>query len=198
MMIDNNEENAQIELDLLKEQATKMGITFHPNIGLDKLQAKVDNFIPGQTDAPVEVKKEPYKLNTALPERIIETKTQLLDRKRKEATRMVRVRIACMNPNKKEWSGEILTVSNSLVGSIKKYIPFNNEEGWHIPYMMYLHLKERECQLFIKKKNSRGRQIAVPKMIKEFSVELLPDLTQQEMKDLAQRQAMAAGRETSF
>lgn len=202
-MNDTTHEDTQKELDLLKEQATRMGIPFHPNIGLDTLQAKIDSFSPDDVekttvetkDDTADEKQEPYELPD-LPERVSKSKDEILRDKRLEATKLVRVRIACMNPNKKEWEGEILTVANSLVGTMKKYIPFNNDEGWHIPYMMYLHLKDRHCQIFIKKKNARGRTIAVPKMIKEFSVELLPELTAAEIKDLAQRQAMASGKES--
>lgn len=193
------------ELDILKEQATRLNITFHPSIGLEKLRLKVEQAsnpipalsetseIPEQEKAPV-VPVKKAKLDFSKPEHIIgETEQERKKRKREMATRLVRVRIACMNPDKKDWTGEILTISNSLVGSLKKYIPFNNEEGWHIPYMMYLHLKERQCQIFIKTRDSRGRNNVTPKLIKEFSVELLPDLTEVEMKDLAQRQAMASG-----
>ena len=39
-----------------------------------------------------------------------------------------------MNPTKKEWEGEIITVSNALVAvTVKKYIPFAAEDGWHVP-----------------------------------------------------------------
>lgn len=187
------------ELEELKETATEMGITFHPAIGLEKLKEKIANFSAPEAALDATLNKEApavpaaVKIDLSKPERIIETLAQMKARKRREATRLVRVRVSCMNPNKKSWEGEILTVSNSLVGSIKKYIPFNNEEGWHIPYMMLLHLKERQCQIFVKKKGPKGDNVVIAKLIKEFSVELLPDLTEAEIKDLAQRQAMSAG-----
>ena len=54
-------------------------------------------------------------------------------------------------------------------------------------------LLQRQCQVFYTKKDSKGNKSRVGKLIKEFSVEVLPPLTERELKDLAQRQAMANG-----
>lgn len=206
-MTDDNEiTNTNTEptkLDLLKEEASKLNITFHPNIKEEKLQLKLNDYYASQNNLDATLDKEPKepevvkpKLDLSLPENILtnhETQNQRRNRIRSEANRLVRVKIACMNPNKKDHQGEILTVCNSVSGTIKRYIPYNNDEGWHIPYMMFLHLKERKCQIFVKKRNDRGVLVAISKMIKEFSVELMAPLTDAEMKDLAQRQAAANG-----
>lgn len=202
----NDNENIEAkptELDLLKEQASRLHITFHPNIKEDALKAKIAEFSASSETIPTETKpsQKDIELNAARLAQInasdtgvlVETLKENTIRRRAEAQRLVRVRVACMNPNKKDWTGEILTVSNNLVGSLKKYIPFNNEEGWHIPYMMYLHLKERQCQIFIKEKARNGMMVAKGKLIKEFNVELLEPLTGEEIKALATRQAMAKG-----
>lgn len=204
MTNEHNQSNPQpTELDLLKEHASRLGITFHPNIKEEKLKAKIAEYatsteITPDTDAiakkAAEVNAERIrKIDLAGTGVLAETAKESVIRRRNDAQRLVRVRVACMNPNKKDWTGEILTVSNNLVGSLKKYIPFNNEEGWHIPHMMYLHLKERQCQIFIKEKARNGMTIAKGKLIKEFSVELLEPLTGAEIKELATRQAMAKG-----
>ena len=96
-----------------------------------------------------------------------------------------------MNPAKKEWEGEIFTVGNAVVGSVKKYVPFNADEGWHVPYIIYEALRERQCQIFVSSKTKNGVTMRQGKMIKEYAIEVLPPLTEEELKDLAQRQAMA-------
>ena len=96
-----------------------------------------------------------------------------------------------MNPNKKEWEGEIITAGNAGVGTFKKYIPFNADEGWHVPNIIYQVLKGRECQVFSTVTGPRGNKFRKGKLIKEFAIEVLPPLTEDELKDLAQRQAMA-------
>ena len=173
------------ELTVLKARADKLGISYHPSIKLEKLRAKVKEFladdgeVDAEDEAPVASTKEK------------ETANQLRVRKRKEANALVRVRVACMNPNKKEWDGEIITTGNSTVGTIKKYVPFNAEDGYHVPRMIYEQLLQRQCQVFYTHKDSKGNKSRKGKLIKEFSIELLPPLTAGELKDLAQRQAMA-------
>lgn len=109
----------------------------------------------------------------------------------KEATKLVRIRVTCMNPAKKEWEGEIFTVGNSVIGTHKRFVPFNADEGWHVPQIMLDMIKNRECQVFITEKSKHGVSVRRGKLIKEFAVEVLPPLTEEELKDLAQRQAMA-------
>lgn len=166
------------ELEVLKDRAKQMGIEFHPNIGLDKLKAKVNGALAPE---PVEEPTSPQK----------ETKTQRTVRLRKQAHKLVRIRVACMHPDKKEYEGEIITASNSAVGSIKKYVPFNNDEGWHVPQIILNVMKERKCQVFTWVKDSRGNKVKRGKEINEFAIEILPDLTPAELQELKERQALA-------
>jgi len=190
----------QDELSVLKKRADQMGLKYHPNIGLDKLKKKVADTLNGVSDSEPEpeVKTEtPLAATRANPGSVPhETKLQMQTRLRKDATKLIRIKVACMNPNKKEWEGEIFTVSNSVVGTIKKYVPFNNEEGWHVPYMIYNMMKERQCQIFQKKRDKTGVSSVHGKLINEFSIEVMPPLNKDELNDLAQRQAMSSGTTT--
>lgn len=113
------------------------------------------------------------------------------NRKRAHALALVRVVLTCMNPAKREWDGEIFTVGNSLVGSITKFVPFNNEEGWHIPRIMYNLLRDRECQIFVTVTDPNKNKIRKGKMIKEFSIDVLEPLNAEELQELKERQALA-------
>jgi hypothetical protein len=104
---------------------------------------------------------------------------------------LVRIRVTCMNPAKAEWEGEIVTVGNSAVGSITKFIPFNADAGWHVPRIIYQQLVERQCQIFVTVTDSRGNKTRKGKLIKEFAIEVMPPLTPAELQELAQQQAMA-------
>lgn len=163
------------ELTSLKARADLMGISYHPSIGLEKLREKVNAALAADKPAGVAAEDEAAQRRRAI----------------EEATKLVRVRVNCMNPAKKEWSGEIITVGNSVVGTHKKYIPFNAEDGWHIPHIMYEALLGRECQVFVTVADSRGNKSRKGRIIKEFAVEVLPPLTQEELAELARRQAMA-------
>ena len=169
------------ELTSLKERADLLGLSYHPSIGLDKLRDKVANAIAG-------VKEE---ADPVVKEVVVESEATIRNKQRNDALELVRIRVSCMNPNKKEWEGEIFSVGNGLIGSQKKFVPFNNEEGWHVPRCIYDMVVSRECQIFVSHKDARGNMTRKPKLIKEFAVEVLPNLTTEELEELARRQAMA-------
>ena len=176
------------QLEKLKARAKTLGIKHHPSIGEEKLRAKINARMddkPEPIDSSVYVAAAPVGLPKP------ETRAQRTQRQRKEASRLIRVRISCMNPNKKEWEGEIFTVSNSVVGTFKKYVPFNTEEGWHVPQMILNMIQERKCQVFFTVKGQRGNKVRQGKLIKEFSGDILEPLNQKQREDLAKPQAMA-------
>jgi len=167
------------ELTSLKARADLLGIPYHPSIGLEKLRDKVNAAVTS-TGADTE--------NEAKPQLNENEERAAVQRK---AVELVRIRVTCMNPAKKEWEGEIFTTGNSVVGTIKKFVPFNVDEGWHVPRMILEMLQQRECQIFSTIRDNRGNTTRRGKIIKEFAVEVLPPLTEVELKELAQRQAMA-------
>ena len=178
----NEDELVVDELEVLKARADKLGIKYHPSISLAKLKEKVSEGLADEA---------PEEVVTVKPGK--ETDVQLKARKRREANALIRIRVSCMNPNKKEWDGEIITTGNTNTGTIKKFIPFNSDEGYHVPHMIYEQLLQRQCQVFVTVKDNRGNKVRKGKLIKEFAVEVLTPLTEKELKELAQRQAMATG-----
>lgn len=181
-------ELTQDELTTLKARADMLGISYHPSIGVEKLKAKIEAKL---SDAPEETDEPEVKPQVQAPGGAVETEGQKRQRLRKQAAELVRIRVTCMNPAKREWEGEIITAGNSAVGTFKKYIPFNADEGWHVPRIIYNQLVERECQVFVTTKDGRGNSVRRGKSIKEFAIEVLPPLTQEELDELARRQAMA-------
>lgn len=178
-------EIVQDELATLKERADKLGLQYHPSIGVEKLREKV---LAALADAPVDVAPQAPEPVVA-PE--VETEGQRRKRLKESALALVRIRVTCMNPNKREWEGEIFTVGNRLIGSVTKYIPFNADEGWHVPRILLEQLEARQCQVFTTIKLKNGASSRQGKLIKEFAIEYLDALTKDELHDLAQRQAMA-------
>lgn len=173
------------ELTTLKARADQMGITYHPSIKVEKLREKIAAKLAGEEEP-----KEPVTPDTGVST-ASESAAQLRVRKKREASELVRIRVTCMNPLKKEWDGEMFTCGNSLVGTIRKFVPFNADDGWHVPRIIYNMMVQRQCQVFKTEKDSRGNKTRKGKLIKEFAIEVLPQLTEAERLDLAQRQAMA-------
>ena len=178
------------ELTLLKQRAQTLGIKFHPSIGLESLRSKVSAALTREDaeEAAEEAAEEPVPEAPAAESRI-----QMRNRLRKEASALVRVRVTCMNPNKKEWKGEIFTASNSIVGTFRKYVQFNTEDGWHVPQIILNMIKARQFQTFYTIKNERGVAVRKGKLVPEFAVEVLPPLTEKELMELSRRQALAGG-----
>jgi hypothetical protein len=110
-----------------------------------------------------------------------------------ESNRLIRCRVQCMNPNKREWPGEIISVGNAKIGTWKKYIPYNNTP-YHIPKIILDHMKESKCVSFVTARDAGGNETKKPTLIREYAIEELPPLTQQELKELAQQQAMRDGK----
>lgn len=184
--IDNDETlaaSASDELTSLKARADMLGITYHPSIGVEKLREKVNAALAA--DAP------PVEPEAPVAEAVTveETPAQFKARRRREANELVRVRVTCMNPAKAEWEGEIFTAGNSAIGSFTKFIPFNADEGWHVPRIILNQIQQRQCQIFTTVRDSRGNATRKGKLIKEFAVEVLPPLTVEELAELARRQA---------
>ena len=186
--LDEAAQLAAAELENLKVRADKLGVKFHPSISADKLREKIK---AAQAEGEGEIPEKPQaKQATGTDEESPGAKKVRLKR---EGLKLVRVRITCMNPTKKEWEGEIFTVSNNSVGTVKRYVPYNLEDGWHVEQILLNQLRERQCQIFVTEKDSRGNKIRKGKLIREFAIEVLDPLTEEELHDLAQRQAMAKG-----
>lgn len=173
----------QDELTVLKARADMMGISYHPSIGVDKLRTKIQEKLDGKEE--VEEVKETVKESKK------ESVSDKHARLQKEASRLVRINVTCMNPMKKEWEGEIITAGNSVVGTHRKYVPFNTSDGWHVPYIIYKQLQERKFQSFYTVKDVRGNDLRKSKLIPEFSIQELPPLTKEEIAELARKQSMS-------
>lgn len=173
------------ELDALKKRADLMKLKYHPSISVEKLRAKIEAALNDEPDPDAEQPK--------LEKADAPTAGQLRKAAQAEALKLVRVNITCMNPAKREWEGEIFTVGNDLVGTIKKYVPFNTSDGWHVPAILLQMIRERECQIFVTERTRNGVSVRTGRQIKEFAIDVLPPLTEKELAELARRQALAAG-----
>ena len=186
-MSDVNEVTPEQELTLLKERADMMGITYHPTIGIEKLKAKINAKLAGEADPTEETPSAAVVVVDAPKTEYEKNKDQ-----REAASRLIRVVVNCMNPAKQAWEGEIFTVSNRVIGTLRKYVPFNLDAGYHIPYAIYDMLQDKKCQTFYNHTDPRTRlKTRKGKLVKEFNIVVLPPLTEEELKDLAQQQAIA-------
>lgn len=196
-VIDNDDSNtlsSRDELTLLKKRATQMGISFSPNIGIETLKKKINDRLEGISAAEIEnaysesdFSEKPVRELTAAEKRNAEKK-----RLRLEALKLVRIRVTCLNPQKKDLQGEILTVANEIVGTVRRYVPFNGQP-WHVEQILFDMMKSRKFLDIRTTRDPKNNSAMIVKkvFVPEFAIEVLPPLTKEELQKLAANQAAA-------
>lgn len=188
------------EFDMLKAQADQMGITYKANIGLETLRSRVKARLEND-DEPTDGDEDDVSdaLEVKQPAKSALSKDQIMQAERtkqhREQMALVRVRIACLNPAKATVPGEILTVANKYVGTVRKYIPFGEatDNGYHVPRILLNELKSRKFNSIKTRKGDKGAIEVTQRLVPEFSIEELEPLTKEELAKLAAQQMAAAG-----
>lgn len=192
------DEQAVDELTLLKERAKVMGIPFSNNISLETLRKRVADKMEGKDEAPeVNALTGDPEIAQAIAAKPLDQKANAIAlRKLMHATqmRLVRVRITNMDPKKKDLPGEIWTVANEYLGTVRKFVPYGEQtdDGFHIPHCLYRLLDSKR---FLHIRDVKDRTTGIVRQdkvwAKEFSLDVLPTLTQGELDRLAAAQAAA-------
>lgn len=218
---ENEQAPATDELSMLKARAKLMGITHSNNISIDKLKEKIAAKLAGEADeqeaaadadepeaealgavglsadlalgapmgAPVAEATAPQRrLTKAEQEQAIRNKLH------REEMKLLRCRITCLNPAKKDLHGEIFVVGNRYIGTVRKFVPFGEQtdDGFHIPKVLYDDLVERRFQQIQTKRDPRtGTNSVTTRWVREFAIEVLPPLDKDELAKLANAQAAA-------
>lgn len=178
------------EKEVLMNRARLMGITFSNNISVDKLREKIAAKLNDEAE------QEDAEPEAASDVDAPVSRDDLI----KASTRLVRIRIACLNPAKKDLPGEIFTVANDYIGTIRKFVPYGEatDDGYHVPYCIFQMLEEKRFLNIRTVKDRRtGTNRVEQKWVKEFAIEVLPQLTQKELDQLAQAQIAAGSVDTS-
>lgn len=162
------------ELKLYKNLADRLGIKYSGNISLDTLKAKVDDMLES-TSTMIETAESKKALRKKIKEREL---------------KLMRIRLTCLNPMKAAWRGEVFTVANPFIGAIKKFVPYDAKfyvNGYHVPYCIYKMLKRKQF-LNISSKDVNGKTVVSAQHVPEFGIEVLPQLTPDELQELATAQ----------
>lgn len=213
-------EREPTEMEMLKERADLLGVTYSNNIGIETLRKRVEDAMAGNPQDP-----EPESEQAAVPSMesltadltaqvaastTVTTKElnplvqdaapvqnkpiSLREHMRVTQMKLVRVRIQNLDPKKANLPGEIFAVANEYLGDVKKYIPFGEvtDNGYHVPYCLYKMLKNRRFLNVRERKDRDGKIHVETSWVKEFALELLPDLSPEELKQLATAQIAAS------
>lgn len=194
----NADGQAVDELTLLKERAKVMGIPFSNNISLETLRKRVADKMEGKDEAPeVNALTGDPEIAQAMAAKPLDQKANAVALRKlmyAKQMRQVRVRITNMDPKKKDLPGEIWTVANEYLGTVRKFVPYGEQtdDGFHIPYCLYRLLDSKR---FLHIRDVKDRTTGIVRQdkvwAKEFSLDVLPTLTQGELDRLAAAQAAA-------
>lgn len=177
------------ERKILRQRLATMGISSSPNANLETLRKKFSEACSeNNTSNDLDGNSEKSSGNTT-----VESAATIAERTRKEATKLIRVRIRNLNPYKQDLHGEIFTVANNVMGKVSKYIPYDEAgESYHIPNCFLNMLKSKKFVSFKKTKDPvTGKSTVAQFWSPEFSIEVLPQLTKEELEELALKQEAA-------
>lgn len=166
-----------LDIEDVKTELDARGIKYHHKAGEAKLKETLNAVLAGTYEAPVEAapkKEAPKKLT-----------------REQEAMKLVRIIVSPNDPVKAGLPGGIFTVCSSKINrgrAIKKFVPFNNDEGWHVPNAIYKQIENAQMQKFKKVKLPNGDTAMEPYIAKMYNVQVLPPLTEKEVADLAAAQ----------
>ena len=160
-------------INVLKAEAVKLGIIHSPNIGVETLAKKI-------SDELMQRELAADTLNG-------ESQQQRANRLRHSANKMLRVEVTCLNPRKVQEQGLWAIGSNSVVGTIKEYVPCG--VPWHITQMSYNIISEKMfTQSKPGKAGGRGERVTTA----EYQITELEALTPNEVKRLKRTQEATA------
>ena len=159
------------ELAKYKTQADLLGIEYPNNITLAKLKTKITEHLNKES---VSEANEQYK---ALYE---------------ENMKLVRILVTPVDSAKRDYAGEIFAVGNDVLGTVKRFVPFNQE--WFVENILYKHIVSKEFQ-FIKtvKDKSTGNEFLDSKIIPAYNVTVLPMPTKEELEEMKRIQEARDG-----
>jgi len=188
------------EKEVLMNRARMMGIEFSNNIGIDTLRQRINAKLDesDEEDEPdyeeVAEVEEPVVTNALTGEPANARKKTLRETIHDEQMKLVRIRVTCMDPKKKDLHGEVFTLANEYLGTVRKFVPFGEvtDNGFHVPYCIYTMMEERRFLNIRTIKDPRtGRDEVQSNYAKEFAMEVLYPLTPHDLAQLANAQAAA-------
>lgn len=162
----------------LRDIAEELGIEFPNNIGKAKLIEKIkedDEAVEGKPAKKVAIEEDKPKKKM--------TPTEI----KKEMNKLVRCRITAADPQYQGRNGVTLQVGNGTT-VVGKFIPF--DLIWHAQEPVLNALKQRKWRKTVfKTDRTTGMKVPKTTMHPSFIIEELPQLTEKELKKLAEEQA---------
>lgn len=149
----------------LLAKAKEMNLQFAPNIQTEKLRELILKAIdPDTTEEVPKVRKLSY---------------------REEAMKLVRIILFNNDPSEKDTESVTITVCNDKIPSFSRNIPFN--KPWHVEQIILNVIADKE--FLVKAVDGKGMYDPEKSYLrKKYTIQLLNPLTEEELKELAEKQ----------
>ena len=180
----------EMELDDVKAELEANGIKLHHKTGEAKYRSTLEAVLNGTyvEEAAPTVTEEPVKEAAAPVQKKSVDEVLTVEQK---ALKLVRIKVSPNDPGMSSYPGMIFTVCSDLINNgraVKKFVPFNNEDGWHVPHIIYEQILNAEKQKFKQVRMPNGEKQLQAYQAKMYNVEVLPPLTPDELEKLAAAQ----------
>lgn len=199
-MSEDNKIKEPTALELLKSEADAYKIAYSPNIGIEALRGKVDGYLEAKAEAQQLAKEELAKeaaIETEVAKRTGAIKAAPItadekefdlgkhrQKKTLEATRLVRVIVSCLNPDKSGDDQGNFQAGNAFIETVKRQIPFN--VPWYTEQILLNVIREKTYQ------QRYGKGLLQQRNAKEYQVTEIGDISPQELEELKRSQALKA------
>ena len=172
--------------DEMRQELTDNGVTLHHKTGTKKLASTLADV------RTKEYKEDPKKSDLTGPSEAAKAAKakHLADMQTPEklAMKLTRVVVTPNDPAMVNYPGLIFSVGATGLNNgrmVKKFVPFNNEEGWHVPQILLNQIENGQMQKFKTVVRPNGEKVLEPYLTKKFNVRILDPLTPEELKEVA-------------
>ena len=172
--------------DEIRQELTDNGVTLHHKTGTKKLASTLAQV------RTKEYKEDPKKSDLTGPSEAAKAAKAkhlaAMQTPEKRAMKLTRVVVTPNDPTMVNYPGLIFSVGASGLNNgrmVKKFVPFNNEEGWHVPQIILNQIENGQMQKFKTVTRANGEKVLEPYLTKKFNVRILDPLTPEELKEVA-------------
>ena len=178
--------------DEIRQELTDNGVTLHHKTGTKKLASTLAQV------RTKEYKEDPKKSDLTSPSEAAKAAKAkhlaVMQTPEKLAMRLTRVVVTPNDPAMVNYPGLIFSVGATGLNNgrmVKKFVPFNNEEGWHVPQIILNQIENGQMQKFKTVTRANGEKVLEPYLTKKFNVRILDPLTPEELKEVAAANKLA-------
>ena len=161
-MSDTKKTQEETLIEAYRLELEALDIEYHHKHGIEKLKSLLD--------AGVSAEAEQAKISRIILE--------------DDPMALVRIVMYNNDTEKREYTGDYFTVISGK-NKASRFVPFGNENGWHVERMLLAFLQDKKIQLWKKVKDPRTNvETAVAYQAPAFTIKVLDALTAKELDQL--------------